>query len=138
MLVLMVLYIKLEVEQNPKNAYNAFLTIPFGFYAIVSMFSEVSGGILNPGFAIAGICWQSLTWMYEPNTTWSNWTNEYAAIYVAGPFLGGFIAGHIYNLQRRMVSTMDKTDEELSDQPELDPRHVPSSSESSQAEIEPA
>lgn len=116
MFVLMVLFIKLECEQNPQNAYNACLTIPVGLYAIVTMFSEISGGIVNPGFIIAGICWQNLTWMYYPDTSWSRWTKEYAAVYVIGPFLGAFIAGFIYNLQRRVVANMEKTGAELAAQ----------------------
>ncbi len=53
--------------------------------------------------------------MYDPDSDWSKWTNEYAAIYIIGPMLGAFMSGHIFNQQKKHMRRMTKADDELTE-----------------------
>lgn len=79
----------------------------------------MSRGCLNPALALAQICWQNLTYSYEQSTDQSYWTAEYALSYIMGPTLGAFMAGNVYNYQRRLKNKMDLglVDESISDGP---------------------
>ena len=40
----------------------------------------------------------------DPNSAWAQWTFEYAACYLIGPFIGAFVAGTVFNY---FVQTME-------------------------------
>lgn len=107
------LLVKGHLDHHPENAFTALLGVPLSLYAMVSVFSQISGGMYNPSLVAGGIAWQCLTWMYDPRMHWSMWTTEYAAIYIVGPLLGGFMAGHLFNQIRYITTRMAKEDADL-------------------------
>ena len=66
-----------------------------------------------------------MTYSYEQSTDQSYWTAEYALSYILGPTLGAFMAGNVYNYQRRLKNKMDLglVDESISDGPRFVTRH---------------
>ena len=84
------------------------IPIPVVYIAMQMTFAELSGSNLNPATALSSIVWQNLTYQYDPNAQWSRWTYEYASCYLVGPLLGGFFAGHIFNLLSSTEDRMNK------------------------------
>jgi glycerol uptake facilitator-like aquaporin len=77
---------------------------PIG-YTVVSigcnqLFRGVSGGVFNPALALAEICWQNLTYYYEPGGDQPYWTPDFAVSYIMAPFVGAFFAANMYNFQK--------------------------------------
>ena len=71
------------------------------------MFKDVSGGIFNPALSIAQICWQNLTYFYEVGEDQSYWTPDYAVCYIMAPMIGAFMAGNVFNFQKRLFRRLD-------------------------------
>ena len=84
------------------------IPIPIALIGIYQTFGEISGSDLNPATALASIVWQNLTYMYDQNGKWSQWTYEYAICYILGPFIGAWQGGHLFNLLVRYEDAMDK------------------------------
>ena len=107
MLVMTILFAKKFHYQYKMNRVVAAIPIPVIYIAMQMTFAELSGSNLNPSTALSSIVWQNLTYQYDPNAQWSRWTYEYASCYLVGPLLGGFFAGHVFNL---LSSTEDRMD----------------------------
>ena len=43
----------------------------------------------------------------DPNHAWAQWTYEYAACYIVGPFIGGFVAGTVFNYKNQTMEDME-------------------------------
>ena len=74
------------------------------------MFKEVSGGIFNPAIALSQIVWQNVTYFYLPGVDQSYWTPEYAACYIIAPLVGAFMAGNVFNYQKRLYRRIELND----------------------------
>lgn len=85
------------------------------------MFKDVSGGVFNPAIALSQIVWQNVTYMYLPYIDQSYWTPEYATCYITAPIVGAFMAGNVFNYQKRLYRRIELNDfeGEISDE-ELD------------------
>lgn len=106
-MVLFVLNLKYRIYVGGKNPY----FYPIGYtvcsIGLHQMFKEVSGGIFNPALSIAQICWQNLTYRYEIGSDQSYWTPDYAVCYIMAPWIGAFMAGNVFNFQKRLLRRMD-------------------------------
>ena len=51
--------------------------------------------------------WQNFTVQMDPNHAWAQWTYEYAACYLIGPMIGGFVAGTVFNYKMQTMEDMD-------------------------------
>ena len=48
-----------------------------------------------------------MTYFYLPEIDQSYWTPEYATCYITAPIVGAFMAGNVFNFQKRLLRRMD-------------------------------
>lgn len=94
---LVYLMVKWEVEQKHMNHVLASASIAVTSYGVTSFFRHVSGGLFNPALAIMSVVWCSLTYQYDHDVNWSRWSVDLAFVYLVAPFMGAFLAGHLFN-----------------------------------------
>lgn len=105
---LVVLYAKRFQYHYRYDRVVSAIPIPIALIGIYQTFGEISGSDLNPATALASIVWQNLTYQYDSDGKWSQWTYEYAVCYILGPFIGAWQGGHLFNLLVRYEDAMDK------------------------------
>lgn len=89
---------KFELERGKSNdPFGMIVCIIMAWIGLYTCFEGISGGIFNPALALAQIVWQNLTYMYAYGPQQRYWTFEYGLGYIIAPFMGGFMAGNIFN-----------------------------------------
>lgn len=97
---------KFEVARG-KDPFGMIVCVIIAWIGLYTCLEGVSGGIFNPAVALAQIIWQNLTYMYAYGPQQRYWTFEYALGYLIAPFLGGFMAGNIFNQVKSVIHKME-------------------------------
>lgn len=97
---------KFEVARG-KDPFGMIVCVIMGWIGLYTCLEGVSGGIFNPAVALAQIVWQNLTYMYAYGPQQRYWTFEYGLSYLIAPFLGGFMAGNIFNHIKTAIHKME-------------------------------
>lgn len=95
------------MKHQVKDGILGALTVILALWANGSSFGVVSGGIFNPAIALMCIVWHNITWQYDENSSWSNWTPDMAGIELIAPMFAGYIAGNIFNYQKRLYKKIE-------------------------------